>query len=342
MATQLLEALAQVINVKNGIAEFNGEESLEAALPKSVAKVLGVPDSVTFTTSAANRKSAFVSYNSEIFQRCETLLGEEGSLVSFAVEYQGYLKQSGFEKLVTDTLCPQNGLLRVGKITPAWTPYCCFNVAYTAEADEKRLGLASFWLNGVTGVDGVDIGDALLWASDRRDVPEDVELDVSLIWPLAQQAAGEKIEREIAPWRNSLERKLNRDERRLRDYYRTIIEEIQRKCQKKKLEGEALAKEISRIEATELELKRKLADLEQRYTLSITARVHSVLVVWLRTVHIECELVRKKGKREAIAVYNPYTRIVEPWRCQITNFPVTQFFLDDQMQILAPPAFKLD
>jgi hypothetical protein len=335
MAAQLLEALAQVIAVKEGIAEFNEEETLEAALPKSVAKTLGVPDSVTFTTSAANRNCAFVSYNSEIFQRCETLLGESGSLVSFAVQYQGYLKQSGFEKLVAETLCPQNGLLRVGKATPAWTPYCRFNVAFTAEADEKRLGLASFWLNGLTGVAGVDVGDALLWSSDRTSIPEDIELDAALVWPLAQQVAREAIEREIAPWRNSLERKLNRDERRLRDYYQTIIEEIQRKCQKKKREGEALSKEMSRIEATELELKRKLADLEQRYTLNVTARVHSVLVAWLQTVHIECELVRKKQKRVAIAVYNPYTRIVEPWRCEATNVPVTQFILDEQMQILA-------
>lgn len=337
MAAQLLEALAQVINVKEGIAEFNGEESLEAALPKSVAKVLGVPDSVTFTTSAANRNCAFVSYNSEIFQRCETLLGEEGSLVSFAVQYQGYLKQSGFEKLVSETLCPQNGLLRVGKTTPAWTPYCRFNVAYTAEADEKRLGLVSFWLNGLTGVAGVDVGDALLWSSDRTSIPEDVKLDAALVWPIAQQVAREEIEREIVPWRNSLERKLNRDERRLQDYYQTIIEEIERKCQKKKLEGEALAKEMSRIEATELELKRKLADLGQRFTLNVTARIHSVLVVWLQTVHIECELVRKKQKRVAIAVYNPYTRIVEPWRCEATNVPVTRFTLDGQMQILTLP-----
>jgi hypothetical protein len=337
MAAQLLEALAQVIAVKEGLAEFDEGETLEAALPKSVAKVLGVPDSVTFTTSAAKRNCAFVSYNSEIFQRCETLLGEEGSLVSFAVEYQGYLKQSGFEKLVAATLCPQNGLLRVGKATPAWTPYCRFNVAYTAEADEKRLGLASFWLNGVTGVAGVDVGHALLWESDRIPIPEGVALDGFAIWPLAQQVAREEIEREIAPWRNSLERKLNRDERRLRDYYQTIIEEIERKCQKKKLEGEALAKEMSRIEATEWELKRKLADLEQRYTLSVTARVHSVLVAWLRTVHIECELVRKKSKRVALAVYNPYTRIVEPWRCEVTTVPVTQFVLNEPMQILALP-----
>ncbi len=335
MATQLLEALAQVIELKEGIAEFSEQGTLEAALPKSVAKVLGVSDSVTFSTSAANRNCSFVSYNSEIFQRCETLLGEQGSLLSFAVEYQGYLKQSGFEKLVSETLCPQNGLLRVGKATPAWTPYCRFNVAYTAEADEKRLGLVSFWLNGVTGVAGVDVGDALLWESDRTSVPEGVELDVPQLWLIAQQVAQETIEREIAPWRNSLERKLNRDERRIRDYYQTIIGEIQRKCQKKKLEGEALAKELSRIEATQLELNRKLADLEQRYALRVTAIVHSVLVAWLRTVQIECELVRKKKLRTASALYNPYTRIVEPMRCEVTNVPVTQFILDDQMRIVA-------
>lgn len=337
MAAQLLEAIAQVITVKDGIAEFNEDENLEAALPKSVAKVLGVSDSVTFTTSAADRNAAFVSFNSEIFYRCATLLGAEGSLVSFAVQYPGYLKQSGFESLVTETLCPQNGLLRIEKVTPAWTPYCRFNVAYTAEADEKRLGLASFWLNGLTGVAGVGVGDALLWESDRISVPEGVAFETAKIWSIAQQVAQQEIEREIIPWRNSLERKLNRDERRLRDYYQTIIEEIQRKSQKRKLEGDSLAKEMSRIEATELELKRKLADLEQRFNLLVTAHVHSVLVVWLRTVHIDCELVRKKGRRRAIAVYNPYTKIVEPWRCEVTNLPVNQFLLDEQMQILALP-----
>jgi hypothetical protein len=335
MSRQLLEALAQVINVLEGVAEFREEESLEAVLPKSVAKTLGLNDSVTFTTRAGQENTDFVSYNAEIFSRCESLLGEEGSLVSFAVQYQGYLKQSGFEKLVTETLCPQNGLLRIGKATPAWTPYCRFNVAYTAEADEKRLGLVSFWLNGVTGVSKVSVGDALLWESDRLPVPEGLQLDTSWLWQIAQAVAREESEREIVPWCNSLERKLNRDERRIRDYYQTIIEEIERKCQKKQLEAEALDKEMSRIEATRGELKRKLADLEQRYTLTISARIHSVLVVWLQTVHVECELVRKKEKRTLRAVYNPYTRIIEPWRCEATNLAVNQFILDEQMRILA-------
>jgi hypothetical protein len=339
MARQLLEALAQVINLKEGMAEISAGETLEAVLPAKIAKLLEVPDSVTFSTAAAERKCQFISYNSEIFQRCETLLGEEGSLASFAVQYQGYLKQSGFDKLVAETLCPQNGLLRVGKATPAWTPYCLFNIAYTAEADEKRLGLVSTWLNGVTGVAGVDIGDALLWKSDRRSVTEEFKLEAQWLWQIAQQVAQSEIEREIAAWQNSLERKLNRDHRRIQEYYQTIISEIRAKCHKKKLEEEALGKELSRIEATESELKRKLTDLQHRYALTLTAQVHSLLVVWLQTVNIECLLIRKKSKRTVLAVYNPYTRIVEPLRCEMTNLPVTKFVLDDAMQILGDTQF---
>ena len=333
MSTQLLEALAQVINLREGIAEINEDQTLEAFLPSQVAKALDVPESVTFSTSSSPR-CTFVSYNSDIFQRCQTLLGEEGSVISFGVEYQGYLKQSGFDKLVRNTLVPQNGLLRVVHATPAWTPYCYFNVAYTAEADEKRLGLVSFWLNGLTGVSGVDVGTALLWSSDRIGIPEDVELDSSLIWDIAQQVAQEAIERQIEPWVNSLQRKLNRDERRLREYYQTIVREIRSKCQKKNLEGEALESEMSRIEATQLELKRKLMDLKQRYTLNLNASIHSVMVVWLQTVQIECELIRKKNKRTIIVVYNPYTKILEPLRCEKTNLPVTEFLLNEKMQIV--------
>ncbi|MEA5534181.1 hypothetical protein [Crocosphaera sp. XPORK-15E] len=333
MAQQLLEALGQVIAVSEGIAEFNQEDTLEVALPPTVAKVLGVPDSVTFSTSATQRDCAFVSYNSEIFQRCETLLGDKGRFVSLAVEYQGYLKQSGFEKLISETLIPHNGLLRVGKATPAWTPYCRFNVTYTAIADEKRLGLVSFWLNGLTQVPGVSVGDALFWESDRTPVPEDLELDVSTLVPLAQLVARESIDAEIAPWFHSKERRLNRDQQRLTEYYQTIIQEIHHKCQKKKLEGEALAKEMSRIEATQLELERKLIDLQERATLTIEAEIHSVMVVWLQTVQIECELIRKKNKRSCIAVYNPYTQIIEPWRCEATNVPITDFILDEGMRI---------
>lgn len=52
-----------------------------------------------------------------------------------------------------------------------------------------------------------------------------------------------------------------------------------------------------------------------------------------KILKLEVELVRKKNKRNVIAVYNPYTQIIEPWRCELTNEPVLDFVLDEQMRI---------
>jgi hypothetical protein len=192
--------------------------------------------------------------------------------------------------------------------------------------------------NGLTGVRGVDVGDALLWSSDRYDLIEIEqlpEIDWRSLSDIAQSASHQYIEQELMLWRKSLNRKLERDQNRIKNYYSDIVQEIKRKITKKHLEDEAKEKELARIAATKVEQKRKLKDLQTRYQLKVKARVHSALVIWLQTIHVDCELVRKKSKRVVTAVWNPYTKILEPLRCEMTQTPVTSFFLSDSdVQIL--------
>jgi hypothetical protein len=62
-----------------------------------------------------------------------------------------------------------------------------------------------------------------------------------------------------------------------------------------------------------------------------------MLVIWLQTLHLECQLLRKKNHRSAIAIWNPYLKEIEPLRCEISNAPVTSFYLtDDEVQIISP------
>ena len=339
----LLKTIGEVVSLTDGIAEYTSQKTLDVLLPRKVARALKVSESVTFTTTAEATNCYFVTYNAEIFQRLSALLGETGYLTSFGVKYEGYLKQSGFEKLVTKTLLPLNGLIRFVKAVPAITPYVLFNIAYTADSDEKRLGMVSFFVNGITGVSGVDVGDALSWESDRIEVPEERDrpiISFEQLLELSQQIARRYIEREVQPWRNSLNRKLKRDEERIKSYYQAIIQEIRTKITKKNLEGEEQDKELARITATQMELKRKQADLQERYGLKVTARLHSALVIWLQTVQIECQLVRKKNKRSVIAVWNPYRKEIEPLRCEKSNEPVTSFYLtDNEVQIVSPDLF---
>ena len=346
MDNQILDTINQMVTVQGGVAEWTDARSLEVLLPKKIASALEVGELVTFTTSADTNGSSsyFVTYNSDILERFEGLLDNSGYVASYGIKYDGYLKQSGFEKLVTETLCPQNGLIRVQDAVPAITPYVLFNIDYTAEASEKRLGMVSFWINGITGVTGVDLGDALLWTVDRRSSPsiEDQEaINYPELLQIGLQHSEQLIERELIPWQQKNTRQLQRDEKRITEYYQDIIGEIKAKIKKRKLEGEEKEGEKNRINATKLERERKLLDLHERSSIEVTASLHSALIVWLQTVHINCQLIRKKQKREVVAVWNPYHKQVEPLRCEKSNNPVTNFYLtDESAQIICPTVWS--
>jgi len=348
MDNKVLDTIKQMVTQQGGVAEWTSDQSLEVLLPKKIASALKVGELVSFTTSADTNGSTsyFVTYNSDILSRFEGLLDNTGYVASYGVKYDGYLKKSGFEKLVTDTLCPQNGLIRVQSSMPAITPYILFNVNYTAEASEKRLGMVSFWVNGITGVTGVDLGNALLWTVDRIESPSIEEktatvLNYEQLLQIGSQHSEQLINRELIPWRQKNQRQLQRDEKRITEYYEGIVREIKRKIKKRKLEGAEKEQEKNRIKATKLELKRKLFDLHDRSHISVEAQLHSALIVWLQTVHINCQIIRKKQKREVVVVWNPYQKQVEPLRCEKSNNPVTNFYLtDESAQIICPTAWS--
>jgi hypothetical protein len=342
MDDRILKTINQMVTMTDGVTEWTDGQNLSVLLPRKIASALKVGELVTFTTSADTNSSSsyFVTYNSDILERFEGLLENSGYVASYGIKYDGYIKQSGFEKLVLDTLCPQNGLIRVRDAVPAITPYVLFNVNYTAEAMEKRLGMVSFWVNGITGVTGVELGDALLWTVDRTATPsidEQTNMNFEQLLQIGSHHSEQLIERELLPWRQKNQRQLQRDEKRVTEYYQDIVAEIEAKIKKRNLEGEDREVEKKRISATKQELKRKIKDLQERSRLLVTAELHSALIVWLQTVHINCQLIRKKQKRNIVAVWNPYQRIVEPLRCEHSNNPVTSFYLSNESaQIICP------
>lgn len=193
--------------------------------------------------------------------------------------------------------------------------------------------MISFFLNGLTGVAPVDIGDALLWQSDRIHVDLQEQLPIismEELTPVIEKISENRIAENLQNWSAKLARAKVRDEERLRAYYGTISSEIRHKMSSKQLVDEAKEKEELRLAATEGELERKLADLEQRYAMQIEANLYSAMVIYLPTVHIQCELIRKKAKRMITAVWNPFTKIIEPLRCEFSGETIYDFYLDEK------------
>lgn len=329
----ILKTLAKLVELYEGVAEITESQTLNVLLTDNIAKALSVEPETTFSTKADIDDTYFVSYHSELLNKFASLLGCRGSITALGVKYDGYLKSTGFEKIVDSKIVPQNGLVRYLSATPSITRYIWCHVAYTANADEKRIGMVDFIINELTGVTPVEIGNALLWTSDRVPVDSDIvkpKISPDELSNLIENTAAKLIKSELSNWCNKLNRAWQRDEERLNSYYGSISQEIRRKIESKGLEGESKEKELARIEATNRELSRKKADVRERYALQVEAYLHSAMIIHLPTVHIKCELVRKKSKRTVTLVWNPFTKNIEPLRCEITGEPVYNFYLDER------------
>jgi hypothetical protein len=340
----IINTLEKIVYTYDGVAELIDEKTLNVLLPQQIAQALKLEEETTFSTVIDTPNSQFVSYNSELLNRFSEIMASLGSVTALGVKYDGYLKTTGFEKSLAQKIVPQNGLIRFIDAKPENTRYIWCNVAYTAEADEKRIGMVSFIINEFTGVAPVDIGDALLWESDK--VPVD---DYSLAHKLSDDELSEIIEKisarliatDLENWQAKLNRAFVRDEERLKAYYGSISVEIAKKIEHKGLDGDDKEKELARIEATKRELERKIADIRERYNLKVEAHLHSAMVLHLPTVHINCTLQRKKAKRDITLVWNPFTKIIEPLQCEISGEPVYEFYLDDKdAKIIAPSVFQ--
>ncbi|MBE9209753.1 hypothetical protein IQ244_25315 [Nostoc sp. LEGE 06077] len=336
----IIATLSKIISLHDGIAESANEHILNALLTENIASLLSLPEEVTFSTKVDVPQSVFITYHSEVLNKLSDLLATKGLISALGVKFDGYLKTTGFEKSIAERFVVQNGLIRFLDAKPETTRYILCNVAYTANADEKRIGLVSFIINELTGVTPVEIGDALFWEADRISVDDQetpLSIPVDKLLKLIEHQSAILIGTSLENWQAKLARAKARDEDRLKAYYNTISSEIRHKIESKHLDGDEKDKELARIEATNRELERKLLDIQERYAMTVEAWLHSAMIIHLPTVHIQCELQRKKAKRTVTAVWNPFTKILEPLRCELSGEPVYNFYLDDKSAKIISP-----
>ncbi len=108
----ILAALTKLVSLHDGIAEPVGEHTLNVLLTKNIALALEIEEEVTFSTRADIPNSHFVTYHSELLNKFSELLANRGVVTAIEVKYNGYLKTTGFDKLLKERIVPQNGLIR--------------------------------------------------------------------------------------------------------------------------------------------------------------------------------------------------------------------------------------
>ena len=111
-----------------------------------------------------------------------------------------------------------------------------------------------------------------------------------------------------------MDARLQRDRKRLHDYYHALLRESERK----KARGHAQP-DPEKVEATKravnLELRRKLAELDERYAMEATLRPVILVRTEVPVLAVDLSVFRKQAHRKHTVYWNPLLKQFEPLRC---------------------------
>ncbi|MGA1874998.1 MAG: hypothetical protein ACMUIA_05285, partial [bacterium] len=152
--------------------------------------------------------------------------------------------------------------------------------------------------------------------------------------------ARKRIGHVLADFEKSLNRRMRRDIERLIEYYQTLIQQIEEKIRKKQLSKEEIEREESRIQATQLELKRKAVDQQERYSLKVEVDLINALRIFMPVVKAVYEIKRKQKARKLDLIWNPLIKDLELPVCESCYEETRGLFLcDERLHFLCPRCY---
>jgi hypothetical protein len=105
-----------------------------------------------------------------------------------------------------------------------------------------------------------------------------------------------------------------RDRKRLNEYYYALRREAKQKHQRARSAIEPDHDDDANRAVT-LELRRKLAELDERYAIEANLRPLVVVRTDLPTLAVRLMVQRKQAGRELVVYWNPLTKMFDPIRC---------------------------
>lgn len=121
-------------------------------------------------------------------------------------------------------------------------------------------------------------------------------------------------EERAAPFAARLEARQGRDRLRLREYYDALLREENAR-RHRVWTPEVKAKQEARRRAVQLELERKLAELDETYALKGEITPIAVLRIEVQALAVQCEVYRKQARAPRTLYWNPITKELEPLAC---------------------------
>ena len=213
---------------------------------------------------------------------------------------------------------------------------------YCARSDDRQEGIVGCLINELNLAVQKTTSEILDFIGIEAEDPrgqvkqENSERILKAIW-----RAQLKIVREaLADFLISMERRMNRDIRRVHDYYQTLIYEQHQAMAKKAAAQEDYERAEGKMSAIERELKGKIQDLVGKFSVDVQLEPISFIRIETISPIFWLSVKRRKEARQFPLTYNPVVRSLDPLPCEACFYPRKGYFVcDDRLHILCRECF---
>ena len=340
MRTSLRDFTADLLAEHGAVVEPSGE-GLEVLLPAEVATVLDIPEHANLWFLGERQEGISVSYDSEILNRMAGLMGDRGKFATVGLGPSS-VRQEKLEDRLGDKLIFHNAVFQVDRMEEKAISYLLGYSRFSARSDDRQEGIVGCLINELNLSVQKTTAEILDFIPHRAEEPmgqaerQGGERVLNAFW----RAQLKMVQEALADFLVSIERRMNRDIRRVHDYYQTLIYEQRQALAKKWTAPEDHERAESKIGAIERELKGKIQDLIGKFSIDVGLEPISFMRIETISPIFWLSVKRRKETRQFPLTYNPVVKSLDPLPCEACFYPRKGYYVcDDRLHILCPECF---
>lgn len=327
IADRLREFASRLLERRGAVVDWPSETNQGLALlPSEVAQTL---DCLEILPLVADGDSPLpVSLTSDFLDRVEPLVLAEPQLVRLRVP-EAYLKRSDMSEPVARAFTWLNARVRVQAAEPTRTEYHTWYFLATLDSADRWQQVVRVNVNASTGAE-VPLLD-FMNAGAAPVQPGDPPAEYRCTQLSAVRCALRCLGLQSRPFVERLEGRLGRDRQRLQDYYRALLRDDGGRAARRAPEQDS-AQRAAKTKAVELELRRKLTELDERYACRLDLTPLALVQTDCPALAVQCHVLRRSAGRTIPIFWNALTKELEPLccsRCGVSTF--TLAFSDDRL-----------
>jgi hypothetical protein len=313
MNEELREFTTQLLEQCGGVVEWGAEGKGAAVVPAELGRMLPLEEEELRLTERPGEPGLCVSLATDF-------LDVAGAVLKSAVPRVGafhlddrYLKRGDLQEAVDRAYTWLNARVKLCEPEPTTIEYHTWWFLVSLRSDdywEARLAVSlnSASLAEVALPDPLEIPDL-----QPGSIPDLSPADTSER-AAAQARAHLKIM--AAEFIRRMEGRLSRDRKRLEDYYRALLRETGGAHRRRSAPTPDPAQHESKSLAVQLELRRKLGELQERYTMQARAEPIALIRTAIPALKVPISVQRKAALREHTLYWNSLLKQFEPLRCE--------------------------